>query len=137
MLEKSCGTIPYTVRYGKVYYLLIKNKNNEYCGFPKGHVESNESEMETALRETFEETSLDVNILEGFRHKISYQMSNGNKKDVVYFLASFRDKEPKRNKNFEDFDYLLLQFSDAYKKLTFDNTKQMLVLANDFLNNCA
>lgn len=137
MLEKSCGTIPYTVRDGKVYYLLIKNKNNEYCGFPKGHVESNESEMETALRETFEETSLDVNIIEVFRHKISYQMSNGNKKDVVYFLASFQDKEPKRNKDFEDFDYLLLQFSDAHKKLTFDNTKQMLVLANDFLNNRA
>ena len=135
MLEKSCGTIPYTVRDGKVYYLLIKNKNNEYCGFPKGHVEANENEVQTALRETLEETSLHVNILEGFRHKISYQMSNGNKKDVIYFLASFKDQEPRQNEGFENFDYLLLPFEKAYQRLTFDNSRQMLMLANDFLKN--
>jgi len=42
MIEKSCGTIPYTINNGTIYYLLVKAKDDGYCGFPKGHVEANE-----------------------------------------------------------------------------------------------
>ena len=42
MLEKSCGTIPYTINNGTIHYLLVKAKDDGYCGFPKGHVEANE-----------------------------------------------------------------------------------------------
>lgn len=135
MLEKSCGTIPYTVKDGIIYYLLVKAKDDGYCGFPKGHVEADESEEETAFRETMEETSLNVSVNSKFRYEITYQMNNGNQKTVVYFLANFRDQQPKRNKNFEDFDYLILPFERAYRKLTFENTKQMLKTANEFLTN--
>ncbi len=135
MLEKSCGTIPYTIKDGIVYYLLVKSKGGESCGFPKGHVEAGESETETALRETLEETSITVNINDKFRYEMSYQMDNGNQKTVVYFLANFEDQIPKRNGVFEDFDYLMLPFDKAYRELTFENTKQMLKAANDFLIN--
>ena len=27
-MEKSCGTIPYTVKEGDIYYLIIKAKNH-------------------------------------------------------------------------------------------------------------
>ena len=37
MLEKSCGTIPYTINNGTIHYLLVKAKDDGYCGFPKGH----------------------------------------------------------------------------------------------------
>ena len=133
MVEKSCGTIPYTLRNGTVYYLLIKSKDDGYCGFPKGHVESDESEEETAIRETLEETSICVLINSLFRYEISYQMNNGNEKMVVYYLANFKHQSPKRNKDFEDFEYLLLSFNEAYRELTFENTKKMLQSANDFL----
>lgn len=95
MVEKSCGTIPYTLRNGTVYYLLIKSKDDGYCGFPKGHVESDESEEETAIRETLEETSICVLINSSFRYEISYQMNNGNEKMVVYYLANFQHQSPK------------------------------------------
>ena len=135
MIEKSCGTIPYTINNGIIYYLLVKAKDDGYCGFPKGHVEVNESEEETALRETREETSVNVQIHSNFRYEISYPMDNGNTKTVVYFLAKFQNQTPKRNKDFEDFMYLLHPFDYALQELTFENAKQMLKSANDFLTD--
>ncbi len=137
MVEKSCGTIPYTIKDEIIYYLLIKTKDKGYCGFPKGHVESGEDEEETAFRETMEETSIHVYINSEFRYEMSYQTNNGNQKTVVYFLANFQNQQPKRNKNFEDFDYLILPFEKAYQELTFENTKRMLEVANDFLRDDA
>ena len=133
MLEKSCGTVPYTIKDGAIYYLLISSKDNKNRGFPKGHVEPGESETETALRETLEETSLTVEILDGFRHEVTYTLYNGNIKTVVYFLADFGDKEPKRNAYFEDFKYLILPYEEAYSALTFDNAKELLEKANEYL----
>ena len=133
MIEKSCGTIPYTINNGTVYYLLVKTKDDRYCGFPKGHVEVNESAEETAFRETLEETSVNIQINRGFRYEISYQMDNGNTKTVVYFLANFQNQTPKRNKDFENFEYLLLPFERALQEVTFENARQMLRKANDFL----
>ena len=40
--------------------MLIKNKRSANWGFPKGHIEGIESELETALREISEETGLTV-----------------------------------------------------------------------------
>ena len=135
MNEKSCGTIPYTISNGTVYYLLVKAKGDGHCGFPKGHVEANESEEETAFRETLEETSVNVQINNKFRYEISYQIDKGKTKKVVYFLANFQNQTPKRNRDFEDFEYLLLPFSCALKKLTFENARRMLKAANDFLTD--
>ena len=57
--EKSCGCI--IIEDKKV--LLIKQTNGIW-GFPKGHVEENETELQTAEREVKEETNLDVDDLE-------------------------------------------------------------------------
>jgi ADP-ribose pyrophosphatase YjhB (NUDIX family) len=57
MKEKSCGTVLYTVKENVIHYLLIR-ATDTYCGLPKGHVEAGETEHETALRETREETSI-------------------------------------------------------------------------------
>ena len=135
MIEKSCGTIPYTINNGTIYYLLVKAKDDGYCGFPKGHIEANEKEEETALRETLEETSVQVQINKDFRYEISYQLDNGNTKMVIYFLANFKNQKPKRNRNFEDFEYLLLPFDRAIQELTFENARQMLRKANVFLTD--
>ena len=136
MMEKSCGTIPYTIKGKTIYYLLVKTKDDGYCGFPKGHVEKDESETETALRETLEETSIQVSIHQNFRYAITYEMNNGIRKNVAYYLASFQNQSPKRYNDFEDFEYLLLPFDKAYQELTFENTKEMLKSANEFLETC-
>ena len=53
--EKSCGCIVLDKRT----VLLIKH-NSGHWDFPKGHVEGEESEVETAIREVKEETGLDI-----------------------------------------------------------------------------
>ena len=132
MLEKSCGTVPYTFKDGNIHYLLISSKDDKNCGFPKGHVEANETETETALRETLEETSLTVDIKDGFRYETTYKMGNGNYKTVAYFLAKF-EGEPRRNAGFEDFKYHILPYGEAMRRLTFKNAKDLLSAANEHL----
>lgn len=133
IFEKSCGTILYTVIDKTIHYLLIRSRDNGNYGFPKGHVERDETEIETALRETWEETSINATIVNGFKRDITYTVGNEKIKSVTYFLASYLEQTPKHNNGFEYNDYFLLPFDEACKKLTFENIKNLLKEANDFI----
>lgn len=82
MKEKCCGAI--IISNNKV--LLVEQKNN-VINFPKGHVENNETEIETAIREVKEETNIDIKVLPEYRYVNSYVMDNKISKDVIFFLA--------------------------------------------------
>jgi 8-oxo-dGTP pyrophosphatase MutT (NUDIX family) len=57
-LEVSAGGIVFRRLPGEgAKYLLIRDSYNNW-GFPKGHLEGNESPAEAAIRETAEETGL-------------------------------------------------------------------------------
>ncbi|MBQ4062154.1 MAG: NUDIX domain-containing protein [Christensenellaceae bacterium] len=133
--ERSCGTVLFTMIDGRVHYLLIRSRINGSCGFPKGHIERGETEMQTALRETWEETSIKANIIDGFVRKMRYKMGRNREKTVTFFLADYSDQAPGHNPGFEYNDYLLLPFDEAYETLTFDNTKALLKEANEYLLN--
>lgn len=81
-VEKSCGCV--VVNDDRV--LLIRQNDNS-IGFPKGHMEIGETEIETAIRETREETGLDVNIISTKKYKIKYYVDEIILKEVTYFLA--------------------------------------------------
>lgn len=85
--EKSCGAIVYRKFHGNTEILLIKHVNSGHWSFPKGHVEGEETEIETALREIKEETALDVLIDPTFRETVSYFPKRDTQKTVVYFIA--------------------------------------------------
>ena len=57
--EKSCGAIIVRKNDDTFETLLIKMVKGHWS-FPKGHVENDETEVETALREIKEETNLDI-----------------------------------------------------------------------------
>jgi len=82
--EKSCGAVIYDLEKKKV--LLIHQVQGHWC-FPKGHVENDETEEETALREIKEETGLDVQLDTNFRLVTTYSPQVGVMKDVIYFVA--------------------------------------------------
>jgi 8-oxo-dGTP pyrophosphatase MutT (NUDIX family) len=64
-LEVSAGGIVFRRLAGEgAKYLLIRDSYNNW-GFPKGHLEGDESPAEAAIRETAEETGLDHLVLHG------------------------------------------------------------------------
>ena len=84
--EKSCGAIVYRQRDSWVEVLLIRHKNGGHWAFPKGHVEKQETEEETALREIREETGLTVKLNTAFRHMVTYSPKPG----VLFCREGFR-----------------------------------------------
>ncbi len=86
--EKSCGCIIYRYNLNKREFLCIRQRNGNHVGFPKGHVEINESEVQTAIREVKEETNLDVFVFDDIMAKNNYMLYQNIDKEVVYFLAT-------------------------------------------------
>ena len=119
MKEKCCGCI--IIDNNKV---LLVQQNQEFWGFPKGHVEGDETEEETALREVKEETNLDVKILGNKKYKIEYVTDKGNPKEVIFFLASPLNKDIKKQ-DAEIKNIKWLRFEDALKTITYDNTREL------------
>ena len=117
--EKSCGCI--IINGDKV--LLIKQTKGHW-GFPKGHVERNETEIETAMREVKEETNLDVEIDADKRYTMEYITDKGKLKQVVLFIAKCIGGEIKAQEC-EVNDIKWLNFDEAIKTITYDNTREL------------
>ena len=118
--EKACGTI--IIDNNKV--LLIQQKQGFY-GFPKGHVEGNEIEVETAIRETKEETNLDVVVDESKRFEISYIVNDNIDKNVVYFLAKLTGENNIIAQVEEINEVIWVDIDKVEDILTFDNLKEL------------
>ena len=117
--EKSCGCI--IIKDNKV--LLIKQTKGHW-GFPKGHVEKNETEIETAIREVKEETNLDVEIDANKRYTMEYVTDKGKLKQVVLFIAKCIGGEIKAQEC-EVNDIKWLDFDEAIETITYDNTREL------------
>lgn len=133
-LEKSCGAIVYRKINEDIEFLAIKsNSTDGYWGFPKGHVEEDETEEETCKREVFEETGLTIVIHNGFKIYDKYELSESLHKDVVYFIACVTNQVVVLKED-EVIEYKWASFSETYNLLTYDSTKNILVKAKKFLN---
>ncbi len=130
--EKSCGALVYRFFEGKPQILLIKHKNGGHWSFPKGHIELNETETETALREIKEETGLDVVLNEKFRTSVAYRPKPDIDKEVVYFLAEVSGGVlTKQESEISRAEWV--DIDTAQKIVTFDNDKMLVIKAKKFL----
>lgn len=129
--EKSCGAVVTRNRCGFTEFLLISNKDN-YWGFPKGHVEGNEKETETAVREVLEETGLAIEILDSFREESEFFVSADILKKVVYFIGKSLDEDVKIQQE-EINSYKWLGYKEALELLTFESDKELLIAVRAFL----
>ena len=68
--EKSCGAVVYQFRDGTPLF-LIEHMALGHVSLPKGHVEGNETEEETAARELREGANVEARVDTGFRHETS------------------------------------------------------------------
>lgn len=148
--EKSAGAIIFRKEDNKIYYLLLhytpsEAGKNGHWGFAKGHVENKETEEETARREIFEETGVkELKIIPGFKktEKYFFRKVYGLEgearkkapwvfKSVVFFAAETKIKEIKISP--EHVGFMWLPFDQAFKKITFKNSKKLLKEANEFI----
>lgn|SRR5574344_298226 len=120
--EVSCGTI--IIKDNKV--LLIKSLKDEY-GFPKGHMENEETEIETAIRETKEETNINVKIINNKRYVINYIVKNNIHKDVIYYLAKPIEPINLIAQKEEIKEIKWVNIDDVINMLPFENLKEMYI----------
>lgn len=118
-MEKSCGAI--IIDNNKV--LLVKQKKGHYS-FPKGHMKLNEEEVETAKRETKEETNIDIEIDDlTKRYRICF-MNGKIEKEVIFFLAKPLTYDIKKQEC-EISDIIWVNIDEVYDTLTYDNMKEL------------
>lgn len=131
MWEIAAGAVVYTLTDGEIRYLVIRDFHDNF-GFPKGHLEEGEDERQAALREIKEETGVDVELDDSFHEVLEYVMPNGIGKRVHYFIASFAGQKPVRQEE-EVRELCLLSYDEAMAALTFDNMKEVLIHADQYL----
>lgn len=140
----------------KIFYLLLHypaiNRKGGHWEFPKGHIEAGENEEDAAKRETEEETGIkDLTIITGFKEYIKYVFRARAEKQptfakttlagkekqkwifklVVFFVAETQTKEIKLSPEHIGFDWL--EFDEAYKKVTYKNSRELLKKVNEFV----
>ena len=134
--EKSCGAIIFRNEGGIRLYLLLHYAGGHW-DFPKGHVESGESEEQTARREIQEETGIaSLAFLPGFREVISYSFRHSTgemaEKQVAFFLAQTDEKLVHLSGEHIGFEWLPCQA--AKKKATYENARSLLEKAEKRLS---
>jgi len=134
--QKSAGIVLFRDDSDKNEFLLL-NYPQGHWDFVKGKIEQNETSHETALRETKEETGItNIEFVDGFEESVEYDFRFKKEdihKKVIFFLAKTNEKNIKLSH--EHNDYLWLEYNDALKKTTFENAKNVLTKANEFLSS--
>lgn len=132
--ESSCGAVVFRDIRGEVRYLLIKNKRSAHWGFPKGHIEKGETKEETAYREVLEETGIHISIIEGFESVSRYKIRDRIEKTVSIFVGTTKDTSTVIQAS-EIEDYIWLTYEKAMNLLKFENDKNILKSAHNFLDD--
>ena len=139
--EQSAGIIVYRINSENIPEFLLLNGDAIGWGFPKGHIDKGENLVQTAKRETYEETSLKVSKLEpGFKQEVKYflkknwstgkQYKTPKLKMVTYFLAEVPYESNVRISH-EHVGFVWLPYSKAKRKQLFN--KKLLKYAKDYI----
>jgi len=95
LILAASGFVLYLPRRDRFLYLTLTSADHGDVGAPKGHAAAGEAPLETALRETEEETGLPRERIvpdRWFRRTIRYEVRRGTK-EVVYFAARAESEE--------------------------------------------
>lgn len=130
--EKSCGAVIWRMADGQRQYLLARH-NGGHWSFPKGHVENDETEKETAMREILEETGLNARIDTSFRHQVTYSPKPGIIKDVIFFIAvPTGGLEHAQEAEISQLEWF--SFQEAADRITYATDEEILLAAEAYLN---
>ncbi len=139
--EISAGAIIFRQVDNKPLYLLLHypamnhRSSRDFWDFPKGHIEPNESIVQTIRREVKEETAIDdLVFIRGYKETIKYFFVHQGQKifKIVIFLLAQTQTE-KVIISDEHCGFAWLPYDEAVKTVTFENSKQLLKKADVFV----
>jgi bis(5'-nucleosidyl)-tetraphosphatase len=134
--EKSAGFVLISDDFHTSHYsVLLLHYRSGHWDFPKGNIETNETEMQAAIRELKEETDITkFRLIPNFRYTLGYKYTKKSKsisKQVILFLASTKVKKVKISN--EHIGYKWTRTNSSVDQLTYTNAKNALLYAINFL----
>ena len=129
--EKSCGAVVYNSE--RQTFLIIKMLNGNW-GFPKGHTENQETDIQTAIREVTEETGIKIEILDGFKKSIKYIPFPEVLKEVIFFIGITKEEKVVIDKG-EIEDYMWCSYEEALKMITYKPQRDVMESSLQFIKN--
>ena len=129
--EKSCGAVVYNPE--RQLFLIIKMLNGNW-GFPKGHTENQETDIQTAIREVTEETGINIKILDGFKKSIKYIPFPEVLKKVIFFIGITKEEKVLIDKG-EIEDYMWCSYEEALKMITYKPQRDIMESSLQFIKN--
>ena len=132
VLEQSIGAV---IRYRNslenaesAEFLLLRNRRG-FWGFPQGHKEKGENEIQTLIREVREETGIKVLEIHSYIGKINYSYFRGDgmksEKEVTFYFATTPTREIRISEEHADSKWVTL--ADALNML--DHAKLKFILS--------
>lgn len=143
--EISAGAIIFEREKGSIKFLLLEHEGRShgrpYWGFPKGHIEKNESESAAAKREIYEETALRKQaFVKGFRLVETYFFARKvlkRKKERIFKIVIWRIAEvpawSKIRTSWEHVGFGWFSEKETVKRLEFAGQKTLFQNAVSFL----
>jgi len=132
MKEISAGSVIYRQFNQQIEYVIIHQINGNHFGFPKGHIEKNETLEETIIRECYEEVGIDVEII-GYPMENHYKINHHIEKKVIYMLSITHDIVLNYQQE-ELYDAYFLSYEKAMQQLTYERDKEILTYYHQLLN---
>ncbi|KAK0168529.1 hypothetical protein PV327_002316 [Microctonus hyperodae] len=136
MGKRACGFVIFRRFKGPIEYLLLQTSYGQHHWTPpKGHVDEGENDMQTAIRETEEESGLkqdDLKIYHDVKQELNYNVNN-EPKTVIYWLAELikEDRDAKLSDEHQDFAWLTLD--NACKYANYRDLQQALTKFNNYI----
>ncbi|MEI6233980.1 MAG: NUDIX domain-containing protein [Planctomycetota bacterium] len=132
----AAGGIMYMLEDGVPKYLILRSSHHGEWGPPKGHTDEGESELETAMREIFEETGFRRStFIPGFREVLTYKVDKKKKrlnKEVVFFLCEMPSDDIEISD--EHTEAHLATMAEIEIMLSHDDLKEIVRKADAFLH---
>jgi bis(5'-nucleosidyl)-tetraphosphatase len=134
--ERSAGAVVYVTTPEGPEYLLLRYGGGNW-GFPKGHVEAGETDVQAAQREVAEETGIPIGsqrLLQGFEDDTDYRFRRGHtlvEKDVRFYLIEAQTREVKISHEHSGFAWL--PYPQALARVSFEGPRRILQGAHAFI----
>ena len=103
--------------------VVIYRKSEDDFSLPKGHLEAGETLEQCAIRETKEETGLDIEILSTLS-SVTYTNSSDGYVETTYYLARSLDDKAVQPESGVNVHWMNLE--EALQKISYENLRQFL-----------